>query len=102
MYTRSFDEERVTPLPEGYSGTALREDIVPDTADGATSEVSAKPRGSILSFLPRGLGELFGGGAPFSFGMEEILIIGVAAFLFFNKSGDKECALMLLILLFVR
>ena len=34
-------------------------------------------------------------------GSEEILLIGVALLLLFNKSGDKECAIMLLLLLFV-
>ena len=35
-------------------------------------------------------------------GTEEILIVGIALFLLFSKSGDKECAVMLLLLLFVR
>ena len=34
-------------------------------------------------------------------GTEEILIIGLAIFLFLSKEGDKECALLLLFLLFV-
>lgn len=33
--------------------------------------------------------------------LEELIIIGLAAFLFFSKSGDKECALMLLALIFI-
>ena len=33
--------------------------------------------------------------------MEELIILGIAAFLFFSKSGDKECALMLLALIFI-
>ena len=37
-----------------------------------------------------------------SFGTEEILIIGVALFLLLSKGGDKECAVMLLLLLFVK
>ena len=36
-----------------------------------------------------------------SFGLEEIIIIGLAAFLFLSSSGDIECAIMLLILLFI-
>lgn len=34
-------------------------------------------------------------------GTEEILIIATAAFLLFSKEGDKECAIILLLLLFV-
>ena len=34
-------------------------------------------------------------------GTEEILIIAAAAYLFFSKDGDKECAIMLILLLFV-
>ena len=34
-------------------------------------------------------------------GTEELLILALAAFLFFSKDGDRECALMLLALLFV-
>ena len=34
-------------------------------------------------------------------GTEEILIIATAAFLFFSKGGDRECALILLLLLFI-
>lgn len=33
--------------------------------------------------------------------IEELIILGIAAFLFFSKSGDKECALMLLALIFI-
>lgn len=54
------------------------------------------------------LGGLFQGGlgnllnfSSMSFGTEEILILALAAFLFFSKNGDKECALILLFLLFV-
>ena len=33
--------------------------------------------------------------------IEELIILGIAAFLFFSKSGDKECALMLFALIFI-
>ncbi len=38
----------------------------------------------------------------FKLGTEEILLIAVALFLLFTKNGDKECAIILLCLLFVR
>jgi hypothetical protein len=34
-------------------------------------------------------------------GFEEILIIAIAAFLFFSADGDRECALILLALLLI-
>ena len=34
-------------------------------------------------------------------GTEEILILIAAAYLFFSKDGDKECAIILILLLFV-
>ena len=33
--------------------------------------------------------------------LEELIILGLAVFLFFSKSGDKECALILLALIFI-
>ena len=33
--------------------------------------------------------------------LEELIIIGLALFLFFSKNGDKECALILLSLIFI-
>ncbi len=35
-------------------------------------------------------------------GTEEILIIGLALFLFLSRDGDKECAVLLLLLLLIR
>lgn len=77
-----------------------------------------KPRGGILDALfgtlPLGglpdffssVGQWFSGGeketARAGFSVEDLLILGVAAILFFSKSGDKECALMLLFLLVIR
>ncbi len=53
-------------------------------------------------FIPSGL---FGGrglrSLPDRIGTEEILIIGVALFLIFSRGGDTECAIMLLLLLFI-
>ena len=36
-----------------------------------------------------------------SIGMEEILIVGLALFLFFSKDGDKECAVLIALLLLI-
>ena len=37
-----------------------------------------------------------------SLGTEEILIIIIALYMFFSKDGDKECGIMLALLLFIR
>ena len=34
-------------------------------------------------------------------GAEELMLIGIAAYLFFSKEGDRECAIMLLALIFI-
>lgn len=76
-----------------------------------SEEVSAKPKGEsgILSGLfKRGRVFPIFENIPFlkngfsDIGTEEILIVAVAIFLLFSKSGDKECAIMLLLLLFVK
>ena len=76
----------------------------------AAEPVMARPKQSD-SFLTGLLGRFNVGGlldkcgllrdGRINFGSEEILLIGVALLLLFNKSGDKECAVMLLLLLFV-
>ena len=116
MYTRSYKDGGVS-LPEGYGGTAF--------GDGAESaEYSTEPRGGMAEDnsetdseevsaevtshpgkLPFGglLSGLFGqkGLHMPRIGTEEILIIAAAVFLFFSDGGDKECSLMLLLLLFI-
>lgn len=113
MYSRSFypEVEETAGFPKNYDGTALLPPIAPQEPPAEHSaedirEVSA-PHGnfsggffSSLTHLPA-FGELFGKLKMPRFGSEEILILAVAAFLFFTKEGDKECALILLFLLFI-
>ncbi len=64
-----------------------------------------EPEGIFSSLLKKSpLTSLFGGELlkGFALGSEEILIIAVALFLLFSKGGDKECAVMLLLLLLVK
>ena len=86
-------------------------DIPKEEKQNVTEEVMAKPResggilGDFMNKLP--FGSLFKkgdflGNALSDFGTEEILIIGVALFLLLSKNGDKECAFILLFLLFVK
>ncbi len=67
-----------------------------ETADAAL--FSFAPLKLISKIIPDGtrLGKLI----P-KIEIEELIILGIAAFLFFSKSGDKECALMLLALIFI-
>lgn len=51
---------------------------------------------SLFGDMPK---KLFGG---FELGVEELLLIGTALFLFISKSRDFECIFILIALLFVR
>ena len=131
MYTRSYypEEERLT-VPENYDGTALRESILGESYTPPTEQTreekkelrapwdiphteesiptSAEEKKSIASglFEKFPIGKLLGTkdffrGSINKIGTEEILLVGIALFLLFSKNGDKECAIMLLLLLFV-
>ena len=123
MYTRTYgDREGEIKIPENYVGCAFDEPEVIRTEKEETekitydepcepamahSEKKGEPYGGFLS-------RIFGGGLHsfepkamlsglFSdFGTEEILLIGVAVFLLFSKSGDMETLIMLLLLLFIK
>lgn len=112
MYTQIYnkDDERLN-VPEGYNGTAIIDGIhnepEPETpeknADDA-STVKAGLFGNIFSapLLKNILGNDGSVLSVFSkIGTEEILILATAAFLFFSGEGDKECAILLLLLLFI-
>ena len=100
---RSADVKFTTsPAPPDPNLTAKS----PDVNTEAIESVGASP-----GFLERlQLGKMFTGisGLDFSrfslpnIGMEEILIVGLALFLFFSKEGDKECAVLLALLLLIR
>lgn len=117
MYSRSFypDTPDRPTLPENYDGTFLVDrnepEIKPEEQKAETVQTSvttptgSSPKGFGIPFLS----DLFGEGGflgklglgSFKIGTEEILILATAAFLFFSKNGDKECALILLLLLFI-
>ena len=130
MYTRSYsDDGHGIIIPESYGGTLLREDerVISEDPSGTqaqTDEVTKNPwesekkkekqihkeDESVGTFSP--LSKIpFANYLPNIFknvnlslqkiGTEEILLIATAAFLFFTKNGDKECAVMLLLLLFL-
>ena len=108
MYSRSYyqEDEMHTP-PVNYDGTAF--------SSGNESGEDGETVSAGLNFQPTkpsGSGALFGLSGLFDFfdkdkfslnkiGTEELLILAAAAFLLFSKGGDKECAIILLILLFI-
>lgn len=130
MYTRPYNEDgHGIVIPESYGGTLLRESertVEKETPKENTYDSPSKnpwekedtepatevhknddsiETFSLLSKLPFG-NFLTNIGKNSKFGLqkigtEEILIIATAAFLFFTKDGDKECAIMLLLLLFL-
>ena len=81
--------------------------------DGETVETAAIENekikdgflGDLMGKMP--FGKLFSKGGFFKntfsdFGTEELLIIGIALFLLLSKDGDKECAIILFFLVFVK
>ena len=120
MYTRSYTGEANAPtvLPENYSGVAFSElnnAKNPDTGE-TSPEITEHSEagheavsGGVFSPAREGgfFGKLFPGGLSslgISFpkiGGEEILIIATAMFLFFSADGDREFALILLLLLLI-
>ena len=127
MYTRTYNENvGEIIIPERYGGTSFgqkeRDDIreETDTADKGknpwedeeihtedspksdeAAEASAQPSKLTFSGFFSNIfkNDIFG---LQKFGKEELLIIATAAFLFFSKEGDKECAIMLILLLFLK
>lgn len=101
-------------LPKDYGGSAFGEaaneapEPEQDTDSGEIAETvasegileSISSRLSLGKLLPEGLrGALHLD--KFKIGTEELLIIALALFLFLSKDGDKECAIILFLLLFV-
>lgn len=117
MYTQSYGTDREIKIPESYGGIAFSE---PEAEDGtaihseATEDAAPAMREGgggggfdlfgLGKLLPKGLFSGVGfdiSGLFSSFGAEELLLLGLFFFLFFSKGGDKECAIILLFLLFV-
>ena len=115
MYARNYFNEGERPLPpENYNGVAFPGTEIVENDGSEATEASCEPKSahanqgaipSLFSGVPL-LSGLFGkSGDSFlkmpTIGSEEILIIAAAAFLLFSKNGDRECAIFLLILLFI-
>ena len=127
MYTRPYNNNiGEIIIPERYGGTSLGQKEDAETHDDIsvndkgknlweneeihteapitseeTAEASATPSklpfsGLFTSVFKNGVFGLE------KIGREELLIIATAAFLLFSKEGDKECAIMLILLLFLK
>ena len=111
MYARSYygDGEGAMNLPDNYVGEAFSDgerarteenaEVCEECTQANTDARESGGIGGILASL----------GLPFlerirmpRIGSEELLIIAAAAFLLLSKDGDRECAVMLLLLLFIR
>ena len=106
MYSRSFINNEGDFLPDGYSGTLLSGDLhtEEDASLNASEPVSATPKRKEPPSLFPDLFGLFGrgkGSFGIQLGKEEILIIAAALFLFFSEWADRECAILLIIFLFI-
>ena len=123
MYTRTYsDDHHGILIPDSYGGTAFTDGLKgepspPDESDLQTCQdeaqgTSAAPstatkvsasaeesKSHFLSFLPNIFN--FSNLSLQNLGKEEILIIAAAIFLFLSKEGDKELAIMLILLLFL-
>ena len=85
---------------------------VPPAEEEASAPVKEERESVLTGLFGRlpTLTSIFKGGSGFldslpikmpKIGSEEILILGIAFFLLFSKNGDKECAIMLLLLIFI-
>jgi hypothetical protein len=104
MYSRNyFENELPTPaVPENYVGTAFGAEPEQPPDEPETAPVAAKPSATPHTGLLGSLNLPFLSGIKLpEIGSEEILIIAVALFLLLSQHGDKECAIMLLLLLLI-
>ena len=123
MYTRTYsDEHSGILIPESYGGTLLSqphtsektpeedkgknpwEEEVDKTSKEPTEAENIQASAQASKFqMPAFLTNIFKNSnfGLQKIGTEEILIIATAAFLLFSRDGDKECAIILLLLLFL-
>ena len=125
MYTRNYYSQDNISIPENYDGTALidsgieepekehEEVLLHSELNTETEKASVikdeKNDGGFWGFLKKlpikipSFDSIGGFRGFFSdFGTEEILILGIAAFLLFSGSHDIECLIMILLLLFIK
>ena len=126
-----FGEDTSVSVPENYVGNAFSENETQEKEDTENrrihtnaqtkSEETSSDKSSescevfSSSFEKSPFKSMFSDGGIFSsiaskfkslesgfhLGTEEVLLLGLAAYLFFSKEGDKECAIILLLLVFI-
>ena len=101
MYQRSYypNECEEISVPTGYDGNINFEKPKGDEVACEVSGCEGERKPGLLSHLGLDIGNIFG---RLEFGIEELLLIGAAIFLFVSKSRDFECIFILLALLFIR
>ena len=114
MYTGNyFSKEKEISVPLDYSGSAFAEEETsgsPSISDSPEEAMAGAKGGGIFeaiaSIFP--IGRILPDGMKnalhlekFKIGTEELLIIALALFLFLSREGDKECAIILFLLLFI-
>ena len=120
MYTRSYYDDDKVNIPENYNGTVFEEkrgeeSISEKEEDTRCHSEYTETAGSVKNrILP--FGELFekfnlkGVLSDLKFPLsiknhkwdfEDLLIVALAAYLLFSRDGDKECGIILIILLFI-
>ncbi len=108
MYTRDYKEQdEQTAIPKNYGGTAFTKSEneeaptlaeEPKIVENKEFVPSWVEKMQLNSFFPK-IGELFSG--RLKLGTEEIIILGIIAFLLFSKSKDFESIIILVALLLI-
>ena len=99
MEQKNFDSDNVAEVTFNDKSETQKDEQAINTGGRASNGIGSIPilsglfdKGGILSGLGLSMPQI---------GTEEILILATAAFLFFSKNGDRECALLLLLLVFI-
>ena len=115
MYTRSYYDDKVN-VPENYDGTAFRESTASENEEQTRQKNEYTETGGSVKSRILPFGELFEkfnlrsmlSDLKFSFStknhkwdFEDLLIVALAAYLLFSRNGDRECGIILIILLFI-
>ncbi len=104
MYTRPYNNDGLTiEIPDNYDGSMLggqiAEPVHSDNPGQGDEQCSARPTlpfsGLFGNFFKNGKFSLQ------TLEFEDLLIIGIALYMLFSKDGDKECGILLLLLLFI-
>ena len=104
-YLEVLDTFKQNPKEESVSKEEPLRAPWDEAAEAMSHASGERPLGSFFEKLP--FGNLFSSlpffkGGRMSFGTEELIICAIALFLLFSQGGDKECAIMLFLLLWIR